>query len=119
SQIEGYGASGPLRYSPLMFAALMMDHHFSVSAFCNAESASGVCWSRGGTSMPTAATRWPTAGSASVSTSASLTMVIKPFGVPLGANKANQPKKYSPGNPASSTAGMSGADQSRDFDMTA
>src|SRR5262249_13842024 len=34
-------------YSALMFAALMIGHHFSISAFCCAASASGVCLSRG------------------------------------------------------------------------
>ena len=32
-----------------MFAALMIGHHFSISAFCSAPSASGVCCSGGGT----------------------------------------------------------------------
>ena len=35
-------------YSALMLAALMIGHHFSISAFWNAASASGVCCSRGG-----------------------------------------------------------------------
>jgi hypothetical protein len=39
-------------YSALMPAALIIGHHFSMSAFCNARSAPGVCWSRGGTSYP-------------------------------------------------------------------
>ena len=30
-------------HSPLMFIALMTGHHFSISAFCSAPSASGVC----------------------------------------------------------------------------
>jgi hypothetical protein len=34
-------------HSALMFAALMIGHHFSISAFCWAASASGVCCSRG------------------------------------------------------------------------
>jgi hypothetical protein len=33
--------------SALMFAALMIGHHFSISALCCAASASGVCLSRG------------------------------------------------------------------------
>jgi hypothetical protein len=33
-------------YSALMFAALMIGHHFSISAFWRARSASGVCCSR-------------------------------------------------------------------------
>jgi hypothetical protein len=33
-----------------MLAALMIGHHFSMSAFCNRSRASGVCWSRGGIS---------------------------------------------------------------------
>ena len=39
-------------YSVLMFAAFMIGHHFSSSALWKAPSASGVCWSRGGTSRP-------------------------------------------------------------------
>jgi hypothetical protein len=39
-------ASKPF-HSALMFAALMIGHHFSISAFCWAASASGVCCSRG------------------------------------------------------------------------
>src|SRR5262249_23432075 len=42
-------------YSPLMFAmfaALRIGHHFSISAFRCAASASGVCCSRGGMSWP-------------------------------------------------------------------
>ena len=35
------------RYSTLMFAALMIGPHFSISAFWNAPSASGVCCSGG------------------------------------------------------------------------
>ena len=34
----------------LMFAAFMIGHHFSISAFCNAPSTSGVCSSSGGSS---------------------------------------------------------------------
>jgi hypothetical protein len=30
-------------HSGLMFAALMIGHHFSISAFCSAPSAAGVC----------------------------------------------------------------------------
>ena len=36
----------------LMPAALMIGHHFSISAFCNLPSASGVCWSAGGIASP-------------------------------------------------------------------
>jgi hypothetical protein len=36
-------------HSALMPAALMIGHHFSISAFCNLPSASGVCRSRGTT----------------------------------------------------------------------
>jgi Transposase len=39
-------------YSALMFAALMIGHHFSISAFWRARSASGVCCSRGKISCP-------------------------------------------------------------------
>ena len=36
-----------LPHSALMFAALMIGHHFSISDFCSAASTAGVCWSRG------------------------------------------------------------------------
>ena len=39
-------------YSALILAALMIGHHFSISAFCKAASASGVCCSRGEMSWP-------------------------------------------------------------------
>src|SRR5262245_29496936 len=39
-------------YSPLIFAALMIGHHLSISAFWRARSASGVCCSRGKISCP-------------------------------------------------------------------
>jgi len=35
-----------------MFAALMIGHHFSISALWNAASPSGVCCSRAATSSP-------------------------------------------------------------------
>src|SRR6516164_9888909 len=50
-------------HSPLIPAALMIGHHFSISAFCSARSASGVCWSRGKISSPRSARRAGTLGS--------------------------------------------------------
>jgi hypothetical protein len=44
----GRSPSSDAAHSPLMPAALMIGHHFSISAFCNAPSAAGVCSSRGG-----------------------------------------------------------------------
>jgi hypothetical protein len=40
-------ASDATLHSALMFAVLMIGHHFSISAFWSAASASGVCFSRG------------------------------------------------------------------------
>src|SRR6516164_8175600 len=51
-----------LVHSPLMFAALMMGHHFSIWAVWKARSASGVCCSRGGISCPNSASRERTVG---------------------------------------------------------
>jgi hypothetical protein len=45
----------------------MIGHHFLASAFCNAPRASGVCCSRGKTSLPRSASRDRTTGSASAS----------------------------------------------------
>jgi hypothetical protein len=59
-------------YSPLMLAALMIGHHFSISALCNAPSASGVCCSRGKISCPRSARRARAVGSARPSTTAAL-----------------------------------------------
>src|SRR5262249_13643809 len=44
-------------YSALMPAALMIGHHFSISALCRAPSASGVCCSRDGISWTISANR--------------------------------------------------------------
>src|SRR6516164_2779617 len=55
-------------HSPLIPAALMIGHHFSISAFCSARSASGVCWSRGKISWPISASRLRTLASAKAST---------------------------------------------------
>ena len=53
--------NSPLRrygiHSALMPAALMIGHHFSISALWKAASASGVCCSRGGISWPRSASR--------------------------------------------------------------
>jgi hypothetical protein len=45
-------------HPPLKFVALMIGHHFAISAFWKAASASGVCRSRGKISNPS---YWPTA----------------------------------------------------------
>ena len=73
-------------------AALMIGHHFSISAFWNVASPSGVCsGSRGATSSPRSANRLRTAGSASASTIAPLSLAMMSFGVPLGAKNPNHP----------------------------
>ena len=61
----GLRASARLLYSPLMLAALMIGHHFSISALPKAPSASDVCCSRGAASWSSSASRRRTAGSAS------------------------------------------------------
>src|SRR4051794_39476496 len=77
-------------HSILMPAALMIGHHFSVSAWCQAASASGVCCSRGTTSWPKEAKRACTPGSASAFTIAVLSLPTIAFGVPLGAQMPYQ-----------------------------
>ena len=56
----------------------------------SAPSASGVCCSRGKISRPRSASRDRTAGSASASTAAALSLAMMSFGVPLGAKNPNQ-----------------------------
>src|SRR5262245_16351173 len=77
-------------HSALMPAALMMGHHFSMSAFCNAPRASGVCWSRDGISCSMLSNRRRTVGSARASTTAALSLWITSFGVLLGAKSPYQ-----------------------------
>jgi hypothetical protein len=82
--------SGLADHSGLMPNSLMIGHHFSASAFTSAPSASGVCRSRGKTSSPRAASRDRTAGSASASTAAALSLPMMSLGVPLGAKSPHQ-----------------------------
>jgi hypothetical protein len=70
----------PADHSPLMFAALMIGHHFSISAFCSAPSASGVCWSRRKISSPISAKSARTFASANVSNIAALSFVMNVAG---------------------------------------
>src|SRR5262249_1156563 len=101
------GLTGP--HWPLTFAALMIGHHFSISAFWRVASASGVCCSRGGTSSPSSAKRRRTAGSAKVSTTAALRLPTISFGVLLGTPSPYQTEAWKPCSPASSTVATSGA----------
>jgi hypothetical protein len=94
-------------------AALIIGHHFSVSALWKAPSASGDCCSRGGISEPRSERRARTAGSASVSTTAALSFATTALGVSLGTQRPNQIEAKKPGRPASSAVGMSLADASR------
>src|SRR6516164_153434 len=77
-------------HSALIPAALMIGHHFSISAFCKARSASGVCWSRGKISRLLSAIRERTDGSASASTTAALSLTTTSFGVPLRTQNPSQ-----------------------------
>jgi hypothetical protein len=92
-----------------MPAALMIGHHFSVSALWKARSLSGVCSSRGTTWSPTFASRFCVAGSARASMIATFSLPMMSFGVPFGAQIALQTDVWNPGNPASSAVGTSGA----------
>src|ERR1700687_428916 len=106
-------------YSALIPAALMIGHHFAISALCKAPSASGVCSSRATTSGPICSIRARTPGSAKLSTIAALILPSTGGGVPLGAHTPVQTDVWNAGNPASSTVGMSGAAGIRVFEVTA
>src|SRR5262249_31342097 len=112
-----YGISR--RYSGLIFAALMIGHHFSISAFCRSASAAGVCWSREKISCAKSASRARTLGLAKVSTVAALSLAMMSFDVRAGAQKPNQILASRFGNPASSTVGISGAAARRRLAETA
>src|SRR5262249_19644510 len=92
-QISGHvSLDRPAPSFSLMFAALMIGHHFSISAVWYAASASGVCCSRGNISWPRFASRARTFGSASASTTAALSLLMTVLGVAFGANSANHPE---------------------------
>jgi hypothetical protein len=80
-----------------MPAALMIGHHFSISALWNAASASGVCSSRGTICCPRLTSRSRTAGSASASTAAALSFAMISRGIPFGANSAVPDGTVEPG----------------------
>jgi len=61
--------------------ALMMGHHFSISAFWKAARNSGVCWSRGGISNSKSAKRARTFVSANAATAAELSLTTTDFDV--------------------------------------
>jgi hypothetical protein len=63
----------------------MIGHHFSASALTSSPSTSGVCRSRGKISSPDSTRRDRTAGSASVSITALLSLSMMSRGVPFGA----------------------------------
>ena len=88
-------------YSALTPNSLMIGHHFSAPAFTSAPSASGVCRSRGKTSNPKSTNRDRTAGSASASTAAALSLPMTSFGVPLGAKIPYQADQEIFGSPSS------------------
>src|SRR4051812_13701664 len=79
-----------LYYSPLTPAALMIGHHFSISALWWAPSPSGVCWSRGGMSWPRSANLPRTVPSANASTTAPLSLATTSLGVALGTHSPCQ-----------------------------
>src|SRR5215218_3487422 len=86
---RGRAVFGPNRtlgdHSPLMLAALMIGHHFSISDFWSAPSACGVCRSRDGISNARLASRSCTAGLAIASNTAALILATMSCGVPFGA----------------------------------
>ena len=59
----------------------MIGHHFSISAFWSAASASGVCWARGNISSPWSVSFWRNVESINVLTTALLSLASTFFGV--------------------------------------
>src|SRR5262245_33332866 len=106
-------------YCGLMFAALMIGHHLSISLFWCIASDSGFSCSTGKTSSPRSERRARSAGSANVCTTVALSLSMIGLGVPLGAQRPCQFEIWNSGNPASSTVGMSGAAVNRLFAVTA
>src|SRR5262245_50030540 len=120
SDIGIYGTSGALiDHSPLMPASLMIGHHLSISAFCKAASASGVCWFRGKTSSEKSETRARIVGCARASITAALSFVMIGLGVPFAAQSPRQLDTTKPGSPASSAVGIFGAAANLDLVLTA
>jgi hypothetical protein len=68
----------------------MIGHHFSISPFCSASSASGICSLAEGISKPRLVSRVRTAGMARAYLPAALSLSMMSFGVPLGAKSAFQ-----------------------------
>jgi hypothetical protein len=77
--------AGSSTFSVLIFAALMIGHHRSISAFWNARNASGDCCASGVISMPSSATF--TEGSASTCTIVAFSLAMISFGGPLGTQR--------------------------------
>src|SRR5215475_11970228 len=82
-----------------MPAALMIGHHFAISAFCIAATASGVCCSRGGMTKPWSTSFWRMAGSCVVPTAAALSLSMMSLGVPLGGEQTRPQRELEPGEP--------------------
>ena len=99
----------PARHSPLMLAALMIGHHFSISALTSNPSDFGVCSEGGKISIPMLSSRRRTAASAKATIPAPLSFSMMFAGVPLGANMAHQGENVRAGNPTSAAVGISGA----------
>src|SRR5207253_3101059 len=73
--------------STLTLAALIIGHHFAISAFCQAPSACGVSLSFGGICSPRFSSCLRTAGSFRASTAAALSFATTSFGVSLGTQR--------------------------------
>src|ERR1043166_8647033 len=82
-----------------MPAALIIGHHFSISALWCAPSASGVSCSRVGMTWPSSVSHARPPGSATVSPPAALSGATTSRGFPAGAHKPYQNVMCSPGAP--------------------
>src|SRR3954463_709073 len=105
--------------STLTLAALIIGHHFAISAFCQLPSACGESWSFGGICRPMFSSCLRTVGSFSASTVAAFNLATMSGGVPVGTHRPDHNVMWNPGRPASSVVGMSDADSARFVSVTA
>src|SRR5207245_11266529 len=119
SRLHDRGSPKALPHARLIASALMIGHHFAASAFTRPPSASAVCRSRGKISSPRAIKRDRTAGSASASTAAALSLPMMSFGVFLSAKNPYQADQESAGSLISAKVGVSGACATRGSLVTA
>jgi hypothetical protein len=96
----------------LKFAASIIAAILAISPSARRERF-GVSLSFGGICKPRFSSCLRTAGSFKASTAAALSFATTSLGVSLGTQRPDHSVMWNPGNPASSTVGMSAADSTR------